>query len=65
VDKTSLHFKNRASPYEGMTLSGVVQETWLRGRQVWDRALVATTTTTSQPGSGLVEADVPRGRLLL
>ncbi|GAA5829653.1 hypothetical protein JCM3766R1_001250 [Sporobolomyces carnicolor] len=60
VDKTSLHFKNRASPYEGMTLNGIVRETWLRGRKVWDRQLVA-----EQGGSGLVEQGSARGELLL
>lgn len=60
VDKNSLHFKNRASPYEGMTLQGVVRETWLRGGKVWDRQLVAT-----QGGSGLVEQEKARGQLLL
>ncbi|GAA5988602.1 hypothetical protein JCM5350_005763 [Sporobolomyces pararoseus] len=60
VDKSSLHFKNRASPYEGMTLTGTVKETWLRGKKVWDRNLV-----TQQGGSGLAEKHQARGKLLL
>ena len=24
------------TPYEGKTLTGVVHETWLRGRKIWD-----------------------------
>ncbi|GAA5969772.1 hypothetical protein JCM3765_003452 [Sporobolomyces pararoseus] len=60
VDKSSLHFKNRASPYEGMTLTGTVKETWLRGKKVWDRTLVS-----EQGGSGLAEKHQARGLLLL
>lgn len=60
VDKSSLHFKNRASPYEGMTLTGTVKETWLRGKKVWNRNLV-----TQQGGSGLAEKHQARGKLLL
>ncbi|GAA5914750.1 uncharacterized protein JCM6883_001078 [Sporobolomyces salmoneus] len=63
VDKSSLHFKNRASPYEGMTLEGIVRETWLRGRKVWDRKLVET--QQEEGGSGLVETERARGQLLL
>lgn len=31
-----MRFKNKLSPYEGYTLSGVVHQTWLRGRKIWD-----------------------------
>ncbi|KAK4053249.1 Allantoinase [Microbotryomycetes sp. JL221] len=37
VTKSELHFKNRASPYEGMTLTGAVMETYLRGERVFER----------------------------
>lgn len=32
-----MHFKNKMTPYEGHTLSGVVYQTWLRGQKIWDR----------------------------
>jgi len=31
-----IHFKNKMTPYEGAKLYGVVHETWLRGRKIWD-----------------------------
>jgi len=31
-----MHFKNKMTPYEGCTLSGVVHQTWLRGKVIWD-----------------------------
>jgi len=31
-----MHFKNKMTPYEGCTLFGVVHQTWLRGRKIWD-----------------------------
>ncbi|KAH7925526.1 allantoinase [Leucogyrophana mollusca] len=37
VSKKDLHFKNKLSPYEGMGLRGVVHQTFLRGRLVYDR----------------------------
>ncbi|KZT23948.1 allantoinase [Neolentinus lepideus HHB14362 ss-1] len=36
VTKESLNFKNKLSPYEGMTLSGRVERTYLRGQLVYD-----------------------------
>ncbi|TFK99912.1 allantoinase [Pterulicium gracile] len=36
VSKESLLFKNKLSPYEGMTLQGRVEKTFVRGRQVYD-----------------------------
>ncbi|KAK4703012.1 allantoinase, partial [Phenoliferia sp. Uapishka_3] len=38
VNKSELHFKNRASPYEGLKLTGAVQQTYLRGEKIYDRA---------------------------
>ncbi|KAH7925528.1 allantoinase [Leucogyrophana mollusca] len=38
VSKELLHFKNKLSAYEGMTLRGVVQKTFLRGQLVYDQA---------------------------
>ncbi|CAL1708368.1 unnamed protein product [Somion occarium] len=38
VTKESLNFKNKVSPYEGLTLSGRVEQTYLRGHLVYDQA---------------------------
>ena len=37
VTKASLNFKNKLTPYEGLTLSGQVEKTFLRGRLVYSR----------------------------
>ncbi|CAA7261602.1 unnamed protein product [Cyclocybe aegerita] len=37
VTKEALQFKNKLSPYEGMTLQGQVEKTYLRGVKVFDR----------------------------
>jgi len=36
VGMEHMHFKNKMTPYEGCTLTGVVHQTWLRGRKIWD-----------------------------
>ncbi|KAI0074781.1 allantoinase [Panus rudis PR-1116 ss-1] len=36
VTKDSLHFKNKVTPYENLTLTGRVQRTYLRGEVVYD-----------------------------
>ncbi|KAI0784051.1 allantoinase [Abortiporus biennis] len=36
VTKESLNFKNKLTPYEGLTLKGKVQQTYLRGNLVYD-----------------------------
>jgi len=36
VTKESLNFKNKLSPYIGMTLRGRVEKTYLRGSLVYD-----------------------------
>ncbi|KAF2147334.1 uncharacterized protein K452DRAFT_261765 [Aplosporella prunicola CBS 121167] len=38
VQHDSMLFRNKCSPYEGQTLTGVVEETWLRGRRIHSRA---------------------------
>lgn len=38
VEPSTMLFRNKCSPYQGRTLTGMVQETWLRGKQVWSRA---------------------------
>ncbi|GAA5943720.1 uncharacterized protein JCM15063_005815 [Sporobolomyces koalae] len=55
VEKSSLRFKNKASPYEGMKLRGTVEQTWLRGLKVWDVSVEG----------GLVRKDHATGQLLL
>lgn len=39
VSKEHLHFKNKLTPYEGMTLRGLVNKTFVRGRLAYDSAL--------------------------
>ena len=53
VNPSTMLFRNKCSPYEGMTLQGVVTETWLRGRKVFSK------------DSGFLEEEGPRGHLLL
>jgi allantoinase len=36
VEGTALHHRHKLTPYEGMTLSGVVQKTFLRGEKIYD-----------------------------
>jgi len=38
VTKESLNFKNKLTPYEGLTLSGRVERTFIRGHTVYHRA---------------------------
>ncbi|BGP16186.1 hypothetical protein JCM10213_001402 [Rhodosporidiobolus nylandii] len=53
VNKSELHFKNRSSPYEGLTLTGAVLQTYLRGEKIYNRS------------SGSKEVGAARGALLL
>ncbi|KAG1900632.1 uncharacterized protein F5891DRAFT_1128492 [Suillus fuscotomentosus] len=39
VSKEHLYFKNKLTPYEGMTLKGLVHKTFVRGRLAYDSAL--------------------------
>lgn len=52
VERDAMLFRNKCSPYENRTLKGVVRETWVRGRKVFDRA------------EGFAKSG-PEGRLLL
>lgn len=36
VDANTLHHRHKITPYQGETLSGVVQKTFLRGRKIYD-----------------------------
>lgn len=51
-------FRNKVSPYQGRTLRGVVRETWVRGRKVFERARPEGQFLVGKEG-------VPTGRLLL
>ena len=53
VEEKSMLFKNRCSPYQGITLEGMVRETWLRGVMIWDCK------------RGFGEGACPAGKLLL
>ncbi|KAF1810924.1 allantoinase [Eremomyces bilateralis CBS 781.70] len=37
VEHSTMLFRNKCSPYEGLKLKGVVKETWLRGRKIHSR----------------------------
>ncbi len=50
VTAGALHHRHKITPYEGETLSGVVQQTFLRGRKIYDGGLFA---------------DAPLGHMLL
>lgn len=41
VTKDKLHFKNKLSPYEGMTVRGIAEKTFLRGQLVWDNKMLS------------------------
>ena len=53
VQRSTMLFRNKCSPYQGKTLKGVVRDTWLRGRKVHSRQ------------AGFVEKAGPFGSLLL
>ena len=40
VDDARLHYKVGVSPYQGMTATGQVESTWLRGSCVFENDLV-------------------------
>lgn len=37
VERSTLLFRNKCSPYEGKTLRGMVMETWVRGKRVFSK----------------------------
>ena len=53
VEPSTMLFRNKCSPYQGKTLSGVAKETWLRGKKVYSRE------------SGFGKKANPVGQLLL
>ena len=40
VEPSTMLFRNKCSPYQGMTLKGQVKETWLRGQKIFVRGEV-------------------------
>jgi allantoinase len=50
VDANALHHRHKITPYDGETLTGVVQKTFLRGRKIYDGGHIA---------------DAPLGHMLL
>ncbi|KAF8469143.1 hypothetical protein BDZ91DRAFT_792902 [Kalaharituber pfeilii] len=53
VTQSEMHFKNKLTPYESKRLNGVVNETWLRGKQIYTSA------------GGFADKAGPQGQLLL
>ena len=53
VEENTMLFRNKCSPYEGKRLRGVVRETWVRGRRVFEKK------------NGFDEKEGPVGTLLL
>ncbi|KAF3810920.1 Allantoinase [Colletotrichum gloeosporioides] len=53
VNTDTMFFRNEVSPFEGKTLKGAVNETWLRGRKIFDRT------------TGFNEEQGPVGRTIL
>jgi allantoinase len=37
VEASALHHRHKLTPYQGLTLAGVVEKTFLRGRKIYDR----------------------------
>jgi len=72
VDKSTMFFKNKDSPYEGLTLRGVVEQTFVRGELVFDRRLVSERrndkeagNVVSVAGAGYGRVGAPRGKMIL
>ncbi|MDQ5844628.1 MAG: amidohydrolase family protein, partial [Acidobacteriota bacterium] len=60
VEGTALHHRHNLTPYQGQTLSGVVEKTFLRGNQIYDggefvgepRGIFLTPLSASGEGQG-------------
>lgn len=37
VEPSTMLFRNKCSPYQGMTMKGVVRETWVRGHRIYSK----------------------------
>ncbi|KAL0941373.1 allantoinase [Colletotrichum truncatum] len=53
VNPETMYFRNEVSPFDGKTLKGAVDETWLRGKKIFDRK------------TGFDEEQGPVGRTIL
>lgn len=53
VERSTMLFRNKCSPYENKMLKGVVKETWLRGQRIFSRE------------DGFAEKGGPSGKLLI
>ncbi|KAL1870679.1 Allantoinase [Diaporthe australafricana] len=53
VNKDTMFFRNEVSPFDGKELKGVVEETWIPGREIFDRT------------AGFDEEQGPIGRTIL
>ncbi|KAF9878813.1 allantoinase [Colletotrichum karsti] len=53
VNPDTMFFRNEVSPFDGKTLKGTVEETWLRGKKIFDRK------------TGFDEEQGPVGRTIL
>ncbi|KAI5305181.1 GABA/polyamine transporter [Ascosphaera pollenicola] len=60
VSKNKLLFRNKCSPYEGKQMRGMVLETWIRGKRIFERS-------RAEEGNHGLEGMIgnPEGRLLL
>ncbi|RDW73645.1 putative allantoinase [Coleophoma crateriformis] len=56
VGREQMLFRNKVTPYQGKTLRGVVKETWVRGRKVFER---------DGPNDGFIGKEGAIGKLLL
>lgn len=45
VSKSNIHFRHPITPYEGQLLSGLVEQTFVRGERVYDRGSFGTSPT--------------------
>lgn len=57
VGREQMLFRNKVSPYQGREMRGVVKETWVRGRKVFERG--------TANGGFVGKGGLPRGKLLL
>ena len=63
VEPSTMLFRNKCSPYQGKKLRGVVRETWVRGRKVFERG--EREMERDGRGGGRFVGKEPTGELLL
>lgn len=54
VERTDMLFRNKVTPYQGKSLKGVVRETYLRGRSVYDRESGGFVGKRNKPTGSLI-----------